>query len=137
MITQHSWLIKEAPVKQNAIKQAYRVIKYAIKTKRPRQRRAFTYCEDELPSRIDFGMDKYGGPFTIEQVEDVKTCLRLIPIAIVGGALAGSLIISAYLRNKLNNTLTLLDETHLDAESGSKTTKCYHEASFTHIILYY
>jgi peptide/histidine transporter 3/4 len=138
MITQHSWLIKEAPVKQNAIKQAYRVIKYAIKTKQPRQRRAFTYCEDELPSRIDFGMDKYGGPFTIEQVEDVKTCLRLIPIAIVGGALAGSLIISAYLRNKVNKTLTLLDKTRLDDESGSKTlTKCYHEASFTHIMYYF
>ena len=33
MIIQHSWLIKEEPVKQNVIKQAYRVIKYAIKTK--------------------------------------------------------------------------------------------------------
>ncbi len=67
------WLIKEEPVKQNAIKQAYRVIKYAIKTKQPRQRCAFTYYEDELPSRIDFGIDKYGGPFTIELMEDVKT----------------------------------------------------------------
>ena len=97
MLFQNHWFIKEEPLKRNAVKQAYRVIKYAIKTKRPRQRRAFTYCEDELPSRIDFGMDKYGGPFTIEQVEDVKTCLRLIPIAIVGGALAGSILISGYL----------------------------------------
>ena len=139
MITQHNWLIKEEPVKQNAIiKQVYAVIEYAIKTKRPK-RSAFTYCEDELPSRIDFGKSKYGGPFTIEQVEDVKTCLRLIPFAIVGGALAGSLLISGYLRNKVTNTLTVLDETHLDAEfSGSKTmlTKCYYEASFTHTTYY-
>ena len=55
MVFQNRWLIKEQPVKQNAIEQAYRVIKYAIKTKQPRQRGAFTYCEDELSSRIDFG----------------------------------------------------------------------------------
>ena len=138
MIFKHRWLVKEEPVKQNAIKQAYRVIKYAIKTKQP-TRSAFTHCEDELPSRIDFGKSKYGGPFTIEQVEDVKTCLRLIPIAIAGGALAGSMLISGYLRNKVTNMFTTVDETHLDAESGSKTmlTKCYYyEASFTHTMYF-
>jgi hypothetical protein len=25
-----------------------------------------SYCEDELPSRIDFGKNKYGRPFTTE-----------------------------------------------------------------------
>ena len=72
-------LIKE-PVKQNAYKQVFKVIKYAIKNKHPRCRSAFTYCEDELPSRIDFGKSKYGGPFTTEQVEDVKTFIRLIVV---------------------------------------------------------
>ena len=70
-------LIKE-PLTQNPFKLVYNVLKYAIKTKHPRCRSAFTYCEDELPSRIDFGKSKYGGPFTTEQVEDVKTFLRLI-----------------------------------------------------------
>jgi hypothetical protein len=51
----------------------YKVIKFAIVTKHPQCRSAFTYCEDELPSRIDFGKNKYGGPFTTEQVEDIKT----------------------------------------------------------------
>jgi peptide/histidine transporter 3/4 len=128
-------LIKEEPLKRNAIKQAYRIIKYAIKTKQPRQRSAFTYCEDELPSRIDFGKSKYGGPFTIEQVEDVKTCLRLIPMAIVGGALAGSMIIASYLRNRISSTFTMFDGVHLDSEPGSKT-KCYYEASFTYTPYY-
>ena len=135
MVFQNSWLIKEQPVKQNAIKQAYRVIKYAIQTKHPRYRSAFTYCEDELPSRIDFGKSKYGGPFTTEQVEDVKTCLRLIPIAIVGGVLAGSVTIASYLRDKLSNTFTTLDEIHVDHESVSKTN-CYYKASFTHTTYY-
>ena len=70
-------LIRE-PVTQNPFKLVYNVLKYAIKNKRPRCRSAFTYCEDELPSRIDFGKSKYGGPFTIEQVEDVKTFFRLL-----------------------------------------------------------
>ena len=32
--------------------------------------------------RIDFGKDKFGGPFTEEEVEDVKTVLRLLPLLI-------------------------------------------------------
>ena len=67
-------LVKES-VTQNPFSQIYKVINYAIKNKHPQRRSAFTYCEDELPSRIDFGKSKYGGPFTTEQVEDVKKFL--------------------------------------------------------------
>ena len=28
----------------------------------------FIYCEDELPSCLDLGKHKYGGPFTTEQL---------------------------------------------------------------------
>ena len=63
------------PVTQNPFKLVYEVIKYAIKNKQPRCRSAFTYCEDDIPSHIDFGKSKYGGSFTTEQVEDVKTLL--------------------------------------------------------------
>ena len=41
-------------------------------------RSAFTYWADCPPSRLDMGKDKYGGPFTNEQVEDVKTFFRLL-----------------------------------------------------------
>ena len=68
-------LIKE-PVTQNPFTLIFKVVRYAIRNKRPRQRSAFTYYEDNLPSRIDFGKHKYGGPFTTEQVEDVKTFSR-------------------------------------------------------------
>ena len=85
-------LIKE-PVKQmNPYKQVYKVIKYAIKNKRPRCRSAFTYCEDKLPSRIDFSKSKYGGPFTTEQVEDVKTFLRLMVIIFFGSIVMSEII---------------------------------------------
>ena len=133
------WLVKE-PVKHNSFKLVYKIIKYAMRNKYPRQRSAFTYCEDDLPSRIDYGKSKYGGPFTVEQVEDVKTFLRVLPLATVGGALIGSVIASDYLRNKLNEMFLK----HGDSESevdlnASKMSiiKCSHsEASFTHTIYY-
>ena len=83
-------LVKE-PVTQNPFTLIYKVVKYAIKTKYPRYRSAFTYCEDELPSRIDFGKSKYGGPFTTEQVEDVKTFLRLIIIIVFASVYTGEI----------------------------------------------
>jgi peptide/histidine transporter 3/4 len=58
----------------------YHVLKFAIKHKNPLQRSAFTYWEDKLPSRIDLGKNKYGGPFTSEEVENVKTFLRLLKL---------------------------------------------------------
>ena len=71
------WLVKE-PVTTNPLKLIYQVLKYAVKNKYPRLRSAFTYWEDKPYSRIDLGKTKYGGPFTIEQVEDVKTFFRLL-----------------------------------------------------------
>ena len=93
-------LIKE-PVTQNPFKHVYKVIRYAIKTKHPRCRSAFTYCEDELPSRIDFGKSKYGGPFTTEQVEDVKTFLRLLTIIAIISILVSQVNASSSLMDKL------------------------------------
>ena len=84
------WLIKEPPT-QDPFKLVLRVIRYAIKTKHPRQRSAFTFHEEELPSRFDFGKQKYGGPFTTEQVEDVKTFLRIALVIAVGGFAASTL----------------------------------------------
>ena len=75
-------LIKE-PVTQNPFKLIYRVLKYALKHKYACQRSAFTYCEGDIPSRLDFGKSKYGGPFTTEQVEDVKTFFRALGMVLI------------------------------------------------------
>ena len=80
-------LIKE-PVTQNPFKLVYKVVRYAIKTKHPRQRSAFTYWEDAPPSRMDFGKVKYGGPFTTEQVEDVKVLIKVLGLNFVATFLA-------------------------------------------------
>ena len=58
------WFIVE-PGGNNPYKLVYKVIRFAWLHKIPINRSAFTYCEDELPSRLDLGKSKYGGPFTI------------------------------------------------------------------------
>ena len=71
------WLINHRQ-NHNPLKTVYRVLKFAKQHKYPVNRSAFTYCEDEIPSRIDLGKSKYGGPFTTEEVEDVKTFFRIL-----------------------------------------------------------
>ena len=75
------WLIIE-PKSPQSLKTIYQVFKFAAKYKAPLNRSAFTYWEEDIPSRMDLGKSKYGGPFTIEQVEDVKTVLRLLVISV-------------------------------------------------------
>ena len=59
------------------LKLIFQVLNYARKNKHPQLRSAFTYIDEEHPSRLDFGKHKFGGPFTEEEVEDVKTVFRL------------------------------------------------------------
>ena len=128
------WLIKE-PVVKNPFRLVYRVIRYAIKNKQPRQRSAFTYCEDYIPSRIDFGKMKYGGPFTTEQVEDVKTVLWLLPIIIIGSVIGGEFFVIRQVRLYFTRRLTHCTEPYKDDMEFS-LTQCYNEASFLNIFNY-
>ena len=64
----------------NSIRHIARVLNYARKHKYPQRRNAISRWEEDQPSRIDLGKDKYGGPFTDEEVEDVKVMFRLIPV---------------------------------------------------------
>ena len=75
------WLDTQ-PNLTNPIKQIFKVLNYARKNKCPRNRSAFTYIDEEQPTRLDFANTKFGGPFTEEQVEDVKTTLRLLPLIV-------------------------------------------------------
>ena len=73
----------------NPVKLIVRVLCYARKHKYPENRSALTYWEEEAPSRLDLGKDKYGGPFTEEEVEDVKTVFRLLPLVFIFGLSGG------------------------------------------------
>ena len=75
----HKWL--DIHYKSSSpFKTIFKVLNYARKTKYPEHRSAFTYIDEEEPSRLDYGKHKFGGPFTEEEVEDVKTIVRLLPL---------------------------------------------------------
>ena len=57
----------------NPVKLIGQVLNYPRKNKYPKNRSALTYWEEDYPSRLDLGKEKYGGPFSVEQVEDVKS----------------------------------------------------------------
>ena len=75
----------------NSLKNIYNVLMYSWKHKVPERRSAFTYWEEDIPRRIDLGKNKYGGPFTNEEVEDTKTFFRILPLllCLFGYHLAG------------------------------------------------
>ena len=61
----------------NPVKQIIKVLSFSAQHKQPLRRSAFTYGE-LTPSRLDLGKEKYGGPFTTEQVENVKSFGRIL-----------------------------------------------------------
>ena len=115
------WLVKE-PVTNNPLKLIYQVLKYAVKNKYPRLRSAFTYWEDKPYSRIDLGKYKYGGPFTIEQVEDVKTFFRILAVF---GICTPVFILFCSLDTLFRTQYVLLNLKHNLVEKHLKS--CYYE----------
>ena len=73
------WFLIE-PSRVNSYKLVYKVTKFAWQHKVPIKRSAFTYCEDDIPSGLNLAKDKYGGPFTTEQVEDVKVFYGILKV---------------------------------------------------------
>ena len=69
-------LLDNSPT-SNTTRHIYEVLKYAYKHKYPERRSALTYWEDVPVSRLCSGKRKYGGPFTNEQVEDVRTFISM------------------------------------------------------------
>ena len=72
---------------RNPYSNVLKVLNFVRKHSYPLQRSAFTYCGSEGPSRMDFAKTRYGGPFTTEQVEDVKTFLRILSLIFSLGAI--------------------------------------------------
>ena len=72
-----NWLAIE-PGAGNPLKKTVEIIKFARTHKFPRRRSALTYWEEEIPTGIDLAKHRYGGPFTTEQVEDVRSFCRIL-----------------------------------------------------------
>ena len=78
------WLLTEH-LGGNPYLLTWSVVKFAAQHNKSIKRSAFTYCESDYPSRLDFGKKRYGGPFTTEQVEDVKTFLNILKVLLCLG----------------------------------------------------
>ena len=74
-----NWFLIE-PGTVNPYRLVYVVTKFARQHKTPVRRSAFTYCENEIPTGLDLGKEKYGGPFSTEQVEDVKVFYGILKV---------------------------------------------------------
>ena len=81
-------------VKYNPYKMIFKVLNFARKNKYPvGPVSAFAHCYDYRPSRLDYAKERYGGPFTTSDVEDVKAfknvflvLLALGPVFVLGPA---------------------------------------------------
>ena len=93
----------------NPVKLIAKVLNFARQNNYPRNRSALTYWEENYPSRLDLGKEKYGGPFTEEQVENVKVIIRLIPlfICVVGLVCAENMKWLSYYKS--NEELSFFD----------------------------
>ena len=60
-----------------------KVLKFVAKHKYPLRRSAQTYCGDMTPTRMDYANIVFGGPFSVEVVEDVKTFLRMVAMMLM------------------------------------------------------
>ena len=94
-------LIFHPPPHIDGIKLIWRVMRFAWKYKKPLQPSAFTYC-DGPPSRLDLAKERYGGPYTTVQVEDVKSFwyLLLIPLCHYLNTFYSSSIVLGYYYSK-------------------------------------
>ena len=108
-----NWFLIE-PGTVNPYKLVYRVTKFARQHKTPVCRSAFTYCEDEIPTGLDLGKEKYGGPFSTEQVEDVKVFYGILKVLFSFGAVffldfAASSVLPFYTLHRNWHTEIIID----------------------------
>ena len=81
------WYIRRSfhcePKCDNPYGAVLKVLKFVAKHKYPLRRSAQTYCGDMTPTRMDYANIVFGGPFSVEVVEDVKTFLRMVAMMLM------------------------------------------------------
>ena len=102
-------LVIEPSQHNNPVKLIWRVIKYAWKHKQPVRRSAFTYGEPP-PSRLDLGKERYGGPFTTDQIESVKCFWSILPIIL------GTIVVS-FVESNLRQPNDIISSTNSTFDS--------------------
>ena len=103
----------ESPRSVDPVKLIHQVIKYAWKHKYPERPSSFTYTDNNTPSRLDFGKERYGGPFTTDQVESVKCFGRTLAVLLSSILFCRNFLISDDYTEQ--NIFLLTDDTFSDS----------------------
>ena len=82
---------------QNPCRMILRILNFARKYKYALRRSAYTYSDDDRPSRLDFAKQKFGGPFTTEQVEDTKAFFKVLTVLLALGPIFTMDVPSSYM----------------------------------------
>ncbi len=109
-VAKRRWFVIDTGI-GNPYKEVAKVVGFARRNKIPIQYSAFTFWEDDIPTGLDLGKDKYGGPFTTEQVENVKSFFGIVVILLSIGPFFTADIAAAPFLSILRN--------HMETESLS------------------
>lgn len=93
------WLIKEN-ANRTSLNLVYKVVKFLIKYKH-----GLVINSEGTVSRFDAAKHMYGGPFTNQQVEDVKSILHIILLIAVCTTVIGGIAPIEYATEKLQHTM--------------------------------
>ena len=97
------------PLRINPCKLIFNMLKYSCR----KHRRVLLYSED-TPQGLDKGKQRYGGPFREDEVEDVKSVKRIVPIIFISVLGHASFSVSAPFVNLfVSRELDILDVTGL------------------------
>ena len=124
-ISRSKWFVIDPGI-GNPYREVARVVGFARRHKVPIQRSAFTYWEDDIPTGLDLGKSKYGGPFTTEEVENVKAFFGISYILLsLGPFFTADIAASAFLpvlKNHLDNKAPVVNS--INSFSGESLVYC-------------
>ena len=95
----HHWLVKEH-ANRTSLNLVYKLVKYLTK-----HRHRLVINSDTTISRFDAAKHMHGGPFTNQQVEDVKSVLHIIFLIAVCATVPGGITPIEYATQKLQHTM--------------------------------
>ena len=105
------WLVKEH-VRGKSLSLIYNVIKYVVK-----HRHSFV-DDEETASLFNVAKHLNGGPFTNQQVEDVKSMLRVITLITIGSVIGGGITSLEYASEKIEQRMSVWSD-------KSNFSRCY------------
>ena len=65
---------------KNPYSLVYSVTRFSFQKHTPLQKSTLTYCSEDITSKLDLAKEKYRGPYTSEQVEDVKAFYGVLKV---------------------------------------------------------